>query len=252
MNALVNYLCGLRGVAAPSLPLKPAAPSVRERPVEHPIRLAVETALVATATIVTLKLLVPWRPLDQLPYIIPGILIAAALLPAWIEKREFPRIGLDADRLGPALGTVFCVCLYVFPAVLFGLQLLRSLHLPIPLRPAIAQQQNWLTWSLHQFLYVAVAEEVFFRGYVQANTMRLLGRASRLPPTARPYIVVFVSAACFAVAHVVVQGQITSALTFLPGLLMAWLFLRTRTLLAPIVFHGLANISYGIMAATLS
>ena len=252
MNALVNYLCGLRGVAAPSSPLKLAAPSVCERPVEHPIRLAVETALVATATIVTVKLLAPWRSLDQLPCVIPGVLVAAALLPAWIDRRGFPCIGLDVDRIGPALGTVFCVCLYVFPAVFFGLQLLRSLHLPVPLRPVIAQQQAWLTWSLHQFLYVAVAEEVFFRGYVQTNTMRLLGRASRLSSTARQCIVVLVSAACFAVAHVVIQGQITSALTFLPGLLMAWLFLRTRTLLAPIVFHGLANISYGVMAVTLS
>ncbi len=252
MKVFVSYLCGLRGVAAARLPLRPASPCVRERPVDHPIRLAVETGLVATAAVLTLRFLAPWRSLDQLPYAIPGILIAAALLPAWIEKREFPRIGLDADRIGPALGTVFWTCLYIFPAVFFGLQLLRSLHLSIPVRPLMAPQQSWLTWSLHQFLYVAVAEEVFFRGYVQANTMRLLGRTSRLSSTARQCIVVSVSAACFAVAHVIVQGQITSALTFLPGLLMAWLFLRTRTLLAPIVFHGLANISYGVMAATLS
>ncbi len=252
MNTLVNYLCGLRSVAASSSLLRPAAPPLCERPVKHPVRLAVETALVTTATIVTLKLLGPGRLSDQLPHVVPGILIAAALLPTWIEKRGFPRIGLDADHFGPALGTVFCVCIYVFPAVLFGLQLLRSLHLPIPLRPVIAQQQNWLTWSLYQFLYVAVAEEVFFRGYVQANTMKLLGRARRLPPTTQPYIGILISATCFALAHAVVHGQITSALTFLPGLLLAWLFFRTRSLLAPIVFHGLANISYGIMAATLS
>lgn len=252
MSTLLNCLCGQRGVAASDSLLRPAAPSLCEPPLKHPIRLAVATALVAMATIATLRLLTVWRLSDQLPYVLPGILIAAALLPAWIEKREFPRVGLDAEHIGPALGMVFCVCLYVFPAVFFGLQLLQSLHLPIPLRPAIAQQQGWLTWSLRQFLYVAVAEEVFFRGYVQANTMRLLGRVRRLPSAARPYIVVFVSAACFAVAHVVVQGQITSALTFLPSLLMAWLFLRTRSLLAPIVFHGLANISYGVMAATLS
>lgn len=252
MNTLVSYLCGLRGVAATSLPSRPAAQSLCERPVEHPIRLAVETALVAAATIAALRLLATWRVSSQLPYILPGILIVAALLPAWIEKRELPRIGLDAEHIGPALGTVFRVCLYVFPAVFFGLQLLRSLHLPIPLRPVIAPQQSWLTWSLYQFLYVAVAEEVFFRGYVQANTMRLLGRASGLSATARQSIVVLVSAGTFAVAHTVVHGQITSALTFLPGLLMAWLFLRTRTLLAPLVFHGLANISYGVMAVTLS
>jgi membrane protease YdiL (CAAX protease family) len=60
------------------------------------------------------------------------------------------------------------------------------------------------------------------------------------------------SATCFAVAHVIVQGQVTSIVTFLPGVLMAWLFIRTRSLLAPILFHGLANATYGIMAMTLA
>jgi membrane protease YdiL (CAAX protease family) len=37
--------------------------------------------------------------------------------------------------------------------------------------------------------------------------------------------------------------------TFLPGLVLAWLFIRTRALLAPILFHGLANVSYGLFAS---
>jgi membrane protease YdiL (CAAX protease family) len=50
------------------------------------------------------------------------------------------------------------------------------------------------------------------------------------------------SSGCFAVAHAVVQGQAAGLLTFLPGLVMGWLFVRTGTLLAPILFHGLANV----------
>ena len=53
-----------------------------------------------------------------------------------------------------------------------------------------------------------------------------------------------VCAACFVAAHVIIQGQIVSVLTFLPGLVLGWLFIRTKSLLAPILFHGLANVCY--------
>ena len=65
-------------------------------------------------------------------------------------------------------------------------------------------------------------------------------------------IAIVVSATCFALAHVIVQGRMVCLLTFFPGLLLAWLFVRTRTLLAPILFHGLANIAYGLMALSLA
>jgi membrane protease YdiL (CAAX protease family) len=73
-----------------------------------------------------------------------------------------------------------------------------------------------------------------------------------LPGFAPACIAIFVSAGCFALAHVVVQGQITAALTFVPGVILAWLFLRTGSLLAPILFHGVANVSYAVIALTLT
>ena len=56
------------------------------------------------------------------------------------------------------------------------------------------------------------------------------------------------SAAYFAVAHIIVLGQIISVLTFLPGLICGWLFIRTRSLLMPILSHGSANACYLVMA----
>jgi membrane protease YdiL (CAAX protease family) len=250
MNTYARQVCGQRDIGAAGASLEPAPPFPESAPL-HPLRLAVETALVTTVTIAAVNLLSTWS-VGNLWYVVPGILVAAALIPTWIGKREFPPIGLDAARIGPALVLLSRVTVWVFPAVFLGLWLLRSLEVPPPLRPVITGPRNWFTWLLYQFLYVAVAEEVFFRGYVQANTMRLLARVRRVPPTAQQCVAVLVSAACFAAAHVVVHGQIMSSLTFLPGLLLAWLFLRTRSLLAPIVFHGLANISYGIMAMALA
>ena len=183
---------------------------------------------------------------------IPGVLVTAALVPAWIRKREFPPVGLDLGHTGLVAATVGGVCAWVFPAVFLGLWVLTLLHLPLPLQPIIPERQGWPAWLLYQFFYVAVAEEVFFRGYVQANATRLLSHSARLPGVTPQHLAILVSAGCFALAHVVVQGQITAVLTFLPGLVLAWLFLRTGSLLAPILFHGLANVSYAVMAMTLA
>jgi membrane protease YdiL (CAAX protease family) len=185
-------------------------------------------------------------------FIVPSILVAGALVPAWLRCREFPRLGLDQRHFLPALEVLCHICIYVFAALLVGLWFLTQAGLSIPLEPVIPEQHDWLTWVVYQFMYVAVAEEVFFRGYVQGNLMRLMGRHPWSGGRVEECLAVFVSAAVFAMAHFVVQGQAVSLLTFLPGLILAWLFLRTRTLLAPILFHGLANVTYGILALTLA
>jgi membrane protease YdiL (CAAX protease family) len=206
---------------------------------------------------------------------IPAVLVIASLVPAWIRKRGFPPLGLrglggglphaldgvgepwsaqpgniPAPRVIARMVAGACVC--VFPALFLGLWVLTLLHLPVPLRPIIPERQGWLAWLLYQFFYVAVAEEVLFRGYVQANAQRWLSRLGRGPGPRPQAIAIFISAGCFALAHVIVQGQITPILTFLPGLVLGWLFLRTGSLLAPILFHGLANVCYAIMTLTLA
>ncbi len=183
---------------------------------------------------------------------VPGALVTAALVPAWIGKREFPRLGLDLDHGSLVVATVGGVCLCVLPAVFLGLWVLTLLNLPVPLRPIVPERQGWPAWLFYQFFYVAVAEEIFFRGYVQGNTTKWLRQSTRSLRIAPACIAMLVSAGCFALAHVVVQGQITAALTFVPGLILAWLFIRTGSLLAPILFHGVANVSYAVIAMALA
>jgi hypothetical protein len=99
-------------------------------------------------------------------------------------------------------------------------------------------------------MYVAVAKEVFFRGYMQNNILRLTNPGKDGQRRLWKWLSIVLSAACFAVVHIIVLGQIISVLTFLPGLICGWLFIRTRSLLAPILFHGLANTCYLVMAGT--
>jgi membrane protease YdiL (CAAX protease family) len=213
---------------------------------------ALEMTVVTAGTIATIKLLNAHCPPTLRWLAIPGVLVGAALIPTWIRRRELPNPGLGANRVRPAVRAVCCVCACTFPIVFLGLWLLRRLDLPIPLQPIHAGQQAWFTWLLYQFLYVAAAEEMFFRGYVQTGMMRLVEQARPLSRITQQRLVIAASAACFAVAHVIIHGQIISALVFFPGLVMAWLYVRTRSLWAPILFHGLANAFYGVMALALN
>ncbi|MBN1509977.1 MAG: CPBP family intramembrane metalloprotease [Sedimentisphaerales bacterium] len=218
----------------------------------RPVWLTVETIAVTIAALAIIKMLNIQGGSNLRWFVIPGVLVAAALVPTWLGGRAFPPIGLDLEHAGLALGFVCRAFIYVLPMIFLALWLMKRLGAPIPLRPIIGRQHDWLAWLLYQFLYVAVAEEMFFRGYVQANVTKVLNCSRWRSSKAEQGTVIVVSAACFALAHVMVQGRMTSLVTFLPGALLAWLFVRTRSLLAPILFHGLANVTYGIMAMTLA
>lgn len=208
------------------------------------VSLAVETGAVAVVTVAAARFATMQPALGLAWLVVPCLLVIAALLPTWLRGGEFPPLGLDREHASTSLTLACLAWLCAIPAVFLGLWLMVRMDLPIPLRPAMTQADGWLAWLIYQFLYVAVAEEIFFRGYVQANVMKWLGDTR---PSGQ-FLAMVISAGCFALAHVLVQGRITSLFAFLPGLILAWLFLRTRSLLAPILFHGLANVSYGVLA----
>jgi membrane protease YdiL (CAAX protease family) len=233
--------------------------------------LLAETILVTIAVILTIRFLsrgsissAPWG--WALWLAAPAVLMAAALVPTIIRRDRFAQIGLNVRQVKLTLLTVSGACAVVFPATYAGLWLLRYYGLEPPLRVVLPENRQWLSWVVYQFLYVAVAEEVFFRGYLQSNILRLTDTMkwrSRVglaipcgrwpaPSGLQNWVSIVLSAACFAGAHIIVQGQAASALTFLPGLILGWLFIRTRSLLAPILFHGLANTCYCVMAAALA
>jgi membrane protease YdiL (CAAX protease family) len=98
-----------------------------------------------------------------------------------------------------------------------------------------------LTWLLTQLLVVALPEEMFFRGYV-------LGRLRGILPARRTILGVpfgwahVVSAALFAVIHLVLVPAPQRLLVFFPGLLFAWLAERSRGVFASAGHHALANV----------
>jgi len=214
------------------------------------VPLAAEISVVAIGAITAIRLLNTRHAVNLEWLMTPCLLVIAALLPTWLRKGEFPCLGFNREHLIPALAVLCRTCICIFPAIVLGLWSMTRMHLQVPLRPAVCG--GWVPWVIYQFMYVALAEEVFFRGYLQTNVMRLIGSGQQQSRPVEVGIGIVVSAGCFAVAHFFVQGQVGSLLTFLPGLVLGWLFVRTRCLLAPILFHGLANVSYGVIAIYLT
>ena len=181
---------------------------------------------------------------------LPAVMVGAALLPAIIRGEKFGRFSLNLDKIRYSLKLLAITCLVVFPTAFGILLLLQFLGMSLPLIPMI-EKGSLINWILYQFMYIAVAEEIFFRRYVLGNLLQLETNLSARRPRLWQGIAVVISAAVFALAHLILLGSILSVLTFFPGLAMGWLFVRTRSLLAPILFHGLANTFYAITAVIL-
>jgi len=169
--------------------------------------------------------------------LVPLVWVGAALVPTALRKTPWPAIGLKAPHPRRIARRVLSALL-LSATVLFLLTWKRGLVFPEALLPT-APALSW-TWVVYQIFYVAVGEELFFRGYLQSNLTRVL-------PARGNVDAVIASSLVFALAHVIVWGSGTAWLVFFPGLLMGWLRARTDSLLAPILFHGLANVGYAVL-----
>ncbi len=214
--------------------------------------LLVETILVTTAAVLAIKIFQTSLASGIGWFVTPGILVTASLIPTIIKKGKFSEIGLSFRQIKSSLVVLAWTCCVVFPAMFCSFALLKSCGLNLPLRPVLPQNQELVSWLFYQFMYVAVAEEVFFRGFLQSNILRLMNTLLPDRHTMQCWVSIVISAACFAAAHIILQGRILSILTFLPGLILGWLCIRTKSLLAPILFHGIANMSYYLIAGVLA
>jgi membrane protease YdiL (CAAX protease family) len=214
--------------------------------------LLTETALVAISAILAIRVFRAdyFSTINWLAT--PAVLAAAALIPTVLKRRKLAQIGFNIGHLGVSLRLLFVVCLVVFPATSLFLWVINLLGIELPLRTVLPPEQGWFSWLLYQFLYVAAAEEIFFRGYIQSNVLRLTDTIKFPRPWVQQWAVIIISAGFFAAAHIVIQGHIIAAITFLPGLVLGWLFARTKSLPAPILFHGLANTYYCLVLSILA
>jgi len=179
---------------------------------------------------------------------VPCLWVAAGVLPTMLRRQPLGEIGLRTTRAWLALRLFGWTVLAVMPALFLGVFVWRRYGLPLPLQPG-PTHGRWALWVVYQLFYVAVAEETFFRGYVQSNVTRWLVQTAPHRQAACRVLGPVVSALLFALAHVAIVGP-AGAVVFFPGLLFGWLRARTGSLLAPILFHATANVGYAVACAT--
>lgn len=215
------------------------------------VLLLIEMVCVTIVTIWLIKLLRNSLNSRGAWFLAPFLFIVAAVVPTRLRKRSFAEIGLCIGRLGLIFRVLCATCVIVFPILFVGILLLKHFEVQLPLCPVIPEKR-WFSWLAYQFMYVAVAEEMFFRGYFQSNVLRLLTMSVQKNRAFLELIGIITSATVFAISHSVLLGSVMPIITFFPGLIFGWLLVKTKSLLAPVLFHGSANVCYAFIGAVLA
>jgi membrane protease YdiL (CAAX protease family) len=172
------------------------------------------------------------------------LLLPLALLVA--TGRPLARYGVSLRRPG-RLGFHLAVSAAVFiPYVLAhcAVEFLRfgaTFHFQLP--PHFARQ------VVEQMLIIALPEEFFFRGYLQTELDRILGKPYRFLG-ARFGAGLVIAALLFAVCHTPFGGPARLSV-FFPGLLYGWLRARTGTIVVPVLYHAVSNLLLSVLVASL-
>ena len=104
---------------------------------------------------------------------------------------------------------------------------------------------NRTLWSLLLLFFtelfgVALPEELFYRGYIQAALKRVFKKRVRILGASMGWEVVL-TAFLFAIGHLITVPHVFRLAVFFPGLLFGYLRERSDSLVAPIIIHALSN-----------
>ena len=84
----------------------------------------------------------------------------------------------------------------------------------------------------YMLLFVGISEELLFRGFIQRDMTEAFGWKWAL----------FGTSSIFAIVHLTWRSLPELGFVFLTGLILGALYLKTRSLVAPVVAHGINNV----------
>ena len=210
-----------------------------------------ETAISLILAIAAIKLTRIIPVLSVKWYLTPAILLAAALIPTVIKKQNPIKTLLPIKNIKLSLCLLTLTCLVVLPLLFIALVILKRwpiIEMPVLIPPPHGQIANWL---IYQFLYVAVSEEVFFRTYLQSSIQNTFDPKPAGKLIRSNLAAITISSTAFAAAHIIINNDPMAILVFLPSIIFGWLYAKTNSLLAPILFHGISNTAYCFMSYLL-
>lgn len=171
--------------------------------------------------------------------------IAAAVQLYWpvysIGRRGITRetLGLTAARAKEDLLLVLLLAVIVTVPFAIGHHFWQTEIFKHSFR--LRMPNDFLNNVMVQVFIVALAEELYFRGYLQERLARIW------PPTKTLFGVPFgrailVAAAVFALAHFVGEYRVDRLGPFFPALVFGLLRQRTGTIIGAILFHAYCNV----------
>lgn len=177
---------------------------------------------------------------------IPTLWLVVPILWIAFNRRPFEEYGLQIGDLGPwqlhaALVLIvfggYALLHYCFARLVFGAHFEPTLH------PELG---NLVV--THVFI-IGLSEEVFFRGYLQSELNRSLGRPYRLWG-ARIGWGLAVASLLFGLCHVI-YGDFSRVRVAFFGLFAGWLRERSDGVVVPTAYHGMANVLYDFMQRSM-
>ena len=159
-----------------------------------------------------------------------GLSLGGVLEPAPLDPRRLLRDTLVAIGWALLLATL---ALPVF-TVGYRLDFHPIAHFVFRPRPSLFDD------FAGQIAVIALPEEAFFRGYLQTALDGARPRWRVLGADLGPGWLL--SAAIFAVGHVLTVPQVPRLAVFFPALIFGWMFKRTGGIVAPILFHAACNL----------
>jgi membrane protease YdiL (CAAX protease family) len=161
--------------------------------------------------------------------LLPSLWINLPLLSLLARREPLAEWGLGRPDLRATLHHTLVFGLLLCPASLALLGATGAIDpswrlAPGPLLASLGQQLLW----------VALPEEIFFRGYLWRRLQQ--GQAPR------PQVeLILANATLFSATHYMIAPGPWALATWFPGLYFTWLRCRTGGLAAPILCHGWAN-----------
>ena len=158
-------------------------------------------------------------------------------------------LGLTLSHWRRDLRWLLVVSLLTIVPYAVGLHFYMTLGMGRPFVPR--WPDGLLTSMAENVLLIGLAEELFFRGYLQERLTRVW------PPERRWWgapvgPAIWVTAAVFALAHFVGEYDPTRLGPFFPALVFGWLRAKTTTIVAAVGYHGFCNVLARALMASYS
>ncbi|MGF1509338.1 MAG: myxosortase family intramembrane protease [Myxococcota bacterium] len=157
-------------------------------------------------------------------------------------------LGLRADRLRRDGRSFALASLVTLPLYALGFHFWQTYSLGRTF--VFGTPPGFWLHLLTQTVVLALAEEVFFRGYLQERFDTGWGRKMRRIWGAEVGWGLFAASAFFAVAHFVGEWNPARLGPFFPSLVFGWLRARTGTVVSATAYHTLCNALADVLFAS--